>query len=268
MKLTFDHDLHIHSYISPCGGDPTQTAEKILSYATENNLKCVCVTDHFWDEKIPSPLSFDFNTYERLNAIRPLPQSENTRFLFGCEADLDVNGKIGISPERMSEFDFIVVATTHFHHDDKALLPQDRESAQARANAWVKRFDCLLNYDLPHHKVGLAHMTTACMETTSYERMMEVVKAIPENEMIRLFKRAAELEIGIELNREAMNFPLEDEDAWKPYFLAKECGCKFYCGSDAHNDNGLKQAPGIYARALPFLDFDESDQYDFTKLYS
>ncbi len=267
MKMTFDHDLHIHSYISPCGGDPTQTAEKILRYATENNLKCICVTDHFWDEKVPSPFAMDFNTFERIGSIRPLPQTEDTRFLFGCETDLDVNGKIGVSPERMDEFDFIIVATTHFHHNGIAMPIEDQANAVTRANAWVKRFDQLLNYDLPHHKVGLAHPTSICLDTTSHEHTVEVIKNIPETEMYRLFKRAAELGVGIELNRDGIDYVEEEaEITLKPYFIAKECGCKFYCGSDAHNDRGLRISPAILERGLARLDLDRSDCFDFTKL--
>ena len=49
MRFTYDHDLHIHSRISPCGGDPNQTPERILQYAVDNGLKTICVTDHYWD---------------------------------------------------------------------------------------------------------------------------------------------------------------------------------------------------------------------------
>ena len=41
MEFIFDHDLHIHSYISPCAPKEAreqQTVERILRYADENNL--------------------------------------------------------------------------------------------------------------------------------------------------------------------------------------------------------------------------------------
>lgn len=51
-----DHDFHIHSYLSPCSGAEgvTQTAENILKYAEENGFNTICVTDHYWDETVPS----------------------------------------------------------------------------------------------------------------------------------------------------------------------------------------------------------------------
>ena len=55
MKFTYDHDLHIHSSVSPCGGDPAQTPGRILQYAADNGLKTICVTDHYWDDMVPHP---------------------------------------------------------------------------------------------------------------------------------------------------------------------------------------------------------------------
>ena len=53
MKYKIDHDLHIHSKLSVCSQDELQTKENILKYAIQNNLKQICLTDHFWDENVP-----------------------------------------------------------------------------------------------------------------------------------------------------------------------------------------------------------------------
>ena len=44
MRFQFDHDYHIHSYISPCSSDPQQTPENILKYAQANGLKEIVLT--------------------------------------------------------------------------------------------------------------------------------------------------------------------------------------------------------------------------------
>ena len=46
MRYVFDHDFHIHSYLSTCSNDKEQSAERILKYALDNNLKQICITDH------------------------------------------------------------------------------------------------------------------------------------------------------------------------------------------------------------------------------
>lgn len=67
MKFSMDHDLHIHSQLSLCSNDPMQTTESILEYAKRNNLKSICLTDHFWDERISDPNEFYENqNYEHL----------------------------------------------------------------------------------------------------------------------------------------------------------------------------------------------------------
>ena len=44
MKFTYDHDLHIHSSVSPCSGDPAQTPRRILRYAEENGFAFVRIS--------------------------------------------------------------------------------------------------------------------------------------------------------------------------------------------------------------------------------
>ena len=58
MTYQIDHDLHIHSRISSCSGDPGQTSERILRYAEENGYNIVCAeekTDNVLGE-CPLPL--------------------------------------------------------------------------------------------------------------------------------------------------------------------------------------------------------------------
>ena len=58
MKFSMDHDLHIHSQLSLCSNDQCRQRRSILEYAKRNNLKSICLTDHFWDERISDLTSF------------------------------------------------------------------------------------------------------------------------------------------------------------------------------------------------------------------
>ena len=53
-EFLIDHDYHIHSYISPCSGDPGQTPAYIAKYAADHGITDICLTDHFWDERARS----------------------------------------------------------------------------------------------------------------------------------------------------------------------------------------------------------------------
>ncbi len=51
-----DHDYHIHSTVSLCCHDDSQTPEAILSYAKLNGFSSICLTNHFWDEAVESEI--------------------------------------------------------------------------------------------------------------------------------------------------------------------------------------------------------------------
>ena len=94
MRYVFDNDLHIHSQLASCSGDSEQTVERILEYAKSNGLRTICLTDHFWDETVPSKAGdcgwFGWYAQQNTAHIRqalPLPQSEGIRFLFEGHSD-------------------------------------------------------------------------------------------------------------------------------------------------------------------------------------
>ena len=102
MRFKYDHDLHIHSRISPCSGDNEQTAERIFKYAQQNKLKTICITDHVLDDVVGGEGSKVYCglNYECVSQIKPLPQSNDIKFLFGCEPELSKDMVLGISKER------------------------------------------------------------------------------------------------------------------------------------------------------------------------
>ena len=262
MKYIIDNDLHIHSKISACCGDQEQTNERILQYAQENGLKTVCLTDHFWDETVEGASEwYSPQNYSHISAAKPLPYNEKVRFLFGCETELNRFLTLGISKDKFDLFDFIIIPTTHFHMKGYTLSEEESANARNRANAWVRRLDAVLGMDLPFHKIGIAHLTCGLIAQTR-EEYLEVLSLIPQEKMKELFQKAATLGVGIELNSGDMNFADNETDVvLRPYRIAKECGCKFYLGSDAHTPKRLDCAKAIFERALDILDFTEEDKF-------
>lgn len=265
MRYIYDNDLHIHSWLSLCSNDPRQSAERILEYARQNNLKTICLTDHFWDETVEgASVWYKAQNWEHISAAKPLPQADGISFLFGCETEIDRFFRLGISRECIDKLDFVVVPTTHMHMMDFTIAREDN-SYEKRAELWVKRLDAFLDMDLPFYKMGLAHITCSLI-APKREEYLEVLKLIPETEMERLFKKAANVELGIELNTSALNFADEKEAtiALKPYKIAKECGCKFYCGSDAHHPEHLDITKSVIEKAIDLLQLTENDKFHIT----
>ena len=262
MKFTFDHDLHIHSKFSLCSRDEEQSPENILQYAEDYGLSTICLTDHCWDESVPG---CDFDAYQVQNypyicQSKPLPQSKNVRFLFGCETEVNQFLTVGMSRARCDEMDFVIVPITHMHFPGFTISHEDGATAQTRAKAWVKRFERVLDSDLPFHKIGMAHLTCALI-ARERETYLETLRSIPSADMEKLFKKAATLGAGIELNANDMAFSDDETDVvLRPYHIAKDCGCKFYCGSDAHRPKDFAKVEN-FARAIDLLGLDETDKF-------
>lgn len=262
MRFVADHDLHIHSHLSLCSGNPAQNKDAILAYGVKNGLKTLCLTDHMWDPAVPGASGwYARQPYERTCEALPLPQADGVKFLFGCETDQKMDTAIGVSPELMEKLDFIIIPTTHMHMN--GFTVRGDEGVEERAKLWCSRFDAVLDMDLPFYKIGIAHLTCSLLYTGHY---LEVLAAIPDEEYRRLFAKAAKAGVGIELNMGAEELKEENHAiTLKPYRIAKEEGCKFYLGSDAHSPAGLEEAPAKFEKIITLLELTEDDKIAFLK---
>lgn len=274
MKFRIDHDLHIHSQLSECSSDPAQTPAAILAYGVKNGFHTLCLTDHMWDETVPGAAPWYVpQNRPHVKESLPLPQDKNCRFLFGCETEFDKHFTVAVSPEHYDEFDFIIVPTTHLHMHGLTIDAEEYGSIEGRAYLWVKRFEEFLKTDVPAGKTGIAHLTDGLVggpggngDEDHWRRHIGVVALLKEEDMGRLFTGAAKKNIGIELNMGIFRYTdAELPLILRPYRIAKECGCKFYLGSDAHHPKGLEDAPARFERMVDLLELTEDDKYDFVR---
>lgn len=262
MKYTIDHDIHIHSVISDCSSDPEQTNERILQYAKENGLKQICLTDHFWDSNVEGASDwYKPQNFERVAKALPLPQDRNVQFLFGAETELDKNMTLGIGREEFDKFQFVIIPTTHFHMRGFTISEEDASTAEGRARVWISRLKGLLDMDLPFRKIGIAHLACGLIAPTR-EEYLRVLNLLPERELEEVFKKCAEVGVGIELNSDDMNFAESEADTVLRIFkIAKQQECKFYCGSDAHHPKDFENVKAIFERAVDMLQLTEDDKF-------
>ncbi len=237
MQFQIDHDFHIHSFLSSCSNDPEQNPEWILGYARRHCLKTIVLTDHFWDSDRIGGAS-DWYRPQDLTHIKsslPLPQTDGIRFLFGCETELDKHFTLGVAPETLDQFSFIIIPTTHMHMMGFTIDPED-DVLDRRAELYEKRLDAVLDMDLPFHKIGIAHLTCSLMAPGHPGDHLEVLDRIPDETFRRLFTRLRDSGAGFELNFPIRNYVRENlQRVLRPYRIAKACGCRFYFGSDGHS---------------------------------
>ena len=129
----------------------------------------------------------------------------------------------------------------------------------------MERFRKILNSDLPFHKVGIAHLASTHMAPGPREVYLETLENIPTSEMESLFGRAAELGIGIEINRSDMHFSDDEADIILRMFrIAKAKGCKFYLGGDLHRYlSQLTSGTFYFERGVELLGLTEDDKFHF-----
>ncbi len=266
MKYVVDHDYHIHTKLSTCSNDPEQTAERLLKYALDNGLKRICVTDHYWDREIEGATNwYRVQDFDWISSILPLPQAEGVEFLFGAETEFSKENKIGMPVSRFDSFDFVIIPTTHMHITGLTVTEEDANSEDTnriRAELWIKKLDALLDLDLPFHKIGIAHLACPLINKKSPEDYLDVLQRIPTEEMERVFAKAAEKGCGIELNQsDIRKMKLEPEIVGRMFRVARQQGCKFYLGSDAHHPNSLDSAKENFEYAVDLLGLEESDKF-------
>ncbi len=260
MRYVIDHDYHIHSFLSSCSNDPEQTPETILRYAEKNGLKEICLTNHVWDDTVaPAGPWYRPQNIPHIRKALPLPDSDRVRFRFGCEADIDNHLILGLSEEAAKEMEFVNVAASHLHIESN--VPKETPIDQ-RAVIYVQRMNVALHSSIPDGKAGLAHPITPLIANSSHEGHLRLLDTIPDAVFVHLFTIAARRRFGIELNFDATRYtPEERQSAYRPYYIAKECGCKFYLGSDAHTQVQLERAMEKFDRMIDALSLTEEDKF-------
>lgn len=264
MKYIIDHDFHIHSKLSLCSKDEGQTVEFILQEAVENGFNKICLTNHFWDENVPVVNAYyEAQNFGHLCKALPLPQHDKVKFYFGCETEMDKLMRLGITRETIDKFDFVIVPTTHLHKTGFTIEAEDDE-LECRAKRYVERLNALLNMDLPFYKIGIAHLTCHHIAGADPTAHIRVIDMVSDKEYLRLFNIAARKGAGIELNFNPFRYS-DDElgRILRPYRLAKECGCKFYFGSDAHHPEEVTSSREKFIKIAEELALREEDKFSF-----
>ncbi len=262
MKYIVDHDYHIHSHLSLCSNDDGQTPERMLRYAAEHSLKKICITDHFWDKKIPGASDFyEPQNLERIKKSLPLPKKDGIDFYFGCETELAKNNLLGITRETIDMLDFVIIPTTHLHMTGFTIKKDP--TPEERAQVYMEKLDGVLHMDLPFHKIGIAHLLCHLMiRDSTIDRLLSLIS---DDELKRLFDLAEEKGVGIEINYGDFNFAkkteAEIEQSMRVYGFAKAAGCKFYLGSDAHHPSELDAAIPVFENAVKMLGLTEDDKF-------
>ena len=261
MSFRIDHDLHCHTCLSSCSGDPEQTPERLLAHARENGYTVQCVTDHLWDSAVPGASKwYAPQDIAHVKQNLPLPKDDRVRMVFGCETEFCGGTKLGLAPEHYGEFDFIVIPPNHFHMKG-FVRPESVDTEEKAAELLVERLEEISRLDLPWKKVGIAHITCGLIfrEGDQYR----VFRLADEKRFRAVMRRFADLGAGIEINTSSFKpgWREQEDDALRLYRLAAGEGCRFYLATDAHHPKDLDLVPERAPEIVDLLGLTEKEQF-------
>ena len=105
-----------------------------------------------------------------------------------------------------------------------------------------------------------AHPFCGLINNESEEAYLKTISLIDDKEMERVLKKAAEKGVGFEINMGDAMRMVKHDVVFKMYKMAKDCGCKFYLGSDAHHPQEMRDSFAIFEKSKI-----EEAQYWFSK---
>ena len=236
MKI--EHDFHIHTTLSLCAR-PTATLENYLQTAEKLGLKKLGFSDHFWDSCFAAPNEFyekqDMDHVSLLKEKLMQTKAAGIEMFWGCEAEYDpVRRDVGIARETAEQFDFLIVPNSHTH----MMMPKAfYHPYQKHAEFMVQAYEDIINSPVSRDITAIAHPFDAVC--CPYDRGI-LYDMISDDCFKRLFEQTAEKEIAVEINLACVHGRTKEQiekwEAIRMFRLAKECGCRFIFGSDAHCD--------------------------------
>jgi histidinol phosphatase-like PHP family hydrolase len=235
--MIVDHDAHVHTILSHCNHDPEATAANLVAQAAAAGLATLGFADHLWDSAVPGASEWyrPQDVEYVLQTRRLLPADAcGVRVLVGCETEYCGGGKVGLSRAAAERFDFVLLPFTHFHMRG-FVAPADIDSPREVAALMADR--CREVADLGFG-TGLAHPFYP-FDFSDYAD--EILRCLSDGELLDCFGRAARAGLSAEIN--VCMFPgaagqarrgFHDETFLRVLALAKQAGCRFHFGSDAH----------------------------------
>lgn len=235
MQIT--HDFHFHTFYSN-DADKTATIENYVRAAKEIGYKKLGVTEHFWDDKIEGAFDFykplNFEHFSQLKADIDKFNSDEVKIYFGAEVEYNPKIKApAITEETAEKFDFIIVPHSHVHETCPAMYA---ETPEKHLEYLLEVYDNILESRVNKYILSMAHPFELVRCPYSNEILIDMVS---DDTFRRMFEKTAKRDIAVEINSGAIYRGKTDADVEKcsqirMFKLAKESGCKFIFGSDAH----------------------------------
>ena len=238
-------DLHVHTCLSRCAKSEA-TVDSYIAAAEKQGLKTICFTNHCWATQMPGMNDWykgqDIDHVMKIKEQIP-KDTKGIRILVGCETEYIGNGIAGLNRELAECFDFVLIPANHFHMKGFT-VPRDLGSGGPKevSELLYRRFmeaACLgFGTAIAHPFIPLGFS-----EHEGYPPGWEadILNGISDTMYENCFRAAASAGLAIEINIDTLLRPAANISALYSgiYTIARECGCKFTFGSDAHHPDNM-----------------------------
>ncbi|NMA07716.1 MAG: PHP domain-containing protein [Clostridiales bacterium] len=232
--MFLNQDLHVHTNLSLCAKSDA-TVDAYLALCKDEGITTIGFSDHFWDPNVPGASDwYAKQDFTHINVLRTrIPKdTHGVQVRFGCETEYCGHGKLGISRETARLLDFVLVPTSHTHMKGFT-VPFDLHTPEQYRRIMLDR-----TYEVVHMGIatGIAHpfvpLGCTCIE--------ETLHGITDSDYRKVCEAAAKNGVAMEINPDIFNHKCADDADGQPgeyrrfFTIARECGCKFFAGCDAH----------------------------------
>ena len=235
-------DLHVHSSLSKCGSVEA-TVENMLKAAEKQGLKTIGFSDHCWAKELPGVSSwYSGQDIDHVQKIREgIPADvKGVNILVGCETEYIGGGISGMNRELSQCFDFVWLPANHFHQKG-FVVPEDLGAGgpAAVSELLYRRFMEAVNLGFGN---GIVHPFVP-MGFLEWEA--DILNGISHAMYENCFRSASQANLSIEIHTHAVTCDTciasngFSSIYLAIYTIARECGCKFTFGTDAHHPDRL-----------------------------
>ena len=237
MKL--NHDFHIHT-VHSFDADANATVNGYVEVAEKTGITKLGFAEHFWDEKIEGAFPFYRQmSFEHTSITKKeIEECKNSdiKLYFGCEVEYNPSLKApAITEETAQKFDYIIVPNSHSHET----MPKEYYDNKKRHLDFIMdAYNNIVNCSLNRYITAIAHPFSLVRCPYPCDDLIDMVS---DDEFKKMFFNTAEKEIAIEINASSVNESImksgcidESSSLLRMFRLAKDAGCRFIFGSDAH----------------------------------
>lgn len=253
-------DLHVHTNLSLCA-PPETTIGSYLPLCAQEGIQKIGISNHLYSRK-----GID-HTLQIQEELRAWQGHSSVQLALGCEMELFPGQEPMLHKDNAHLFDYVLVAPSHIFNLLHEYKNYDLSTVENIRRLLIDNFKraCLLDLGVP---TAICHpLYPICAPN-----QQDILDSMTDEQLAECYTLAARHHKSIEIHacvyRDTITL---DEEGLSPSYIhmlsvAKDCGCVFHFGSDAHDPQGFVGKHGLLQRAAERAGICEDDLWHYARI--